>query len=79
MFGKPVSQQLLARLLALSVIGVEMITPALLGLALDYWLGTSPWGFIVGTLIGFVGSLIHLVRLTQPKPSPDTTRGKSAS
>jgi F0F1-type ATP synthase assembly protein I len=78
MFGKPVSRPLLARLLALSVIGVEMVTPALLGLVMDHWLGTSPWVFIGGTLIGFVGSLIHLVRLTQPKPSPDTTRGKSA-
>ncbi|MFQ3593433.1 MAG: AtpZ/AtpI family protein [Gemmataceae bacterium] len=79
MIGKPVDRPLLARLLALSVVGVEMIAPAVIGLAVDRWLGIAPWGLIGGTLIGFSAAMIHLVRLSQPKAGPDSTRGKSVS
>ena len=42
-FGPP-SPEELGRYFALSQIGLEMVAPIGLGLALDYWLGSSPWG-----------------------------------
>ena len=33
-----------------------------LGYRLDTWLGTEPWLFLLGTLLGFVGGLIRLLQ-----------------
>jgi F0F1-type ATP synthase assembly protein I len=79
MFGKPVNHYLLARILAISAVGVEMVTPAVIGLAVDYRFGTSPWGLIVGVLIGFVGALYHLVLLSKPGAAEDSSREKPSS
>lgn len=64
MFGGTDRKQM-ARYLALSQVGLEMAAPALIGLGLDYWFGWGPWGVITGAVIGLVGGLAHLVRLSQ--------------
>ncbi len=33
-----------------------------IGYALDYWLSTKPWGFIVFMLLGFVAGILNLMR-----------------
>ena len=79
MLGKPVNRHLLARILAISAVGVEMVVPAVIGLAMDRWLGISPWGLIAGVLIGFTGALIHLVLLSKPGAAEESSRGKPPS
>jgi len=39
-----------------------VIVGAAIGWFLDRWLGTSPWGFIVFLLLGFVAGLLNLMR-----------------
>jgi F0F1-type ATP synthase assembly protein I len=48
------------RYMSLSQVGLEMVAPIGLGLALDLWLGWLPWGVIVGAVLGFSVGLIHL-------------------
>jgi ATP synthase protein I len=33
-----------------------------IGYALDYWLGTRPWGLMVFVLLGFAAGVLNLVR-----------------
>jgi F0F1-type ATP synthase assembly protein I len=46
---------------ALAQTGLEIVAPIGIGLALDHYLGWSPWGVIGGTILGFVGGLVHLI------------------
>jgi F0F1-type ATP synthase assembly protein I len=38
-----------------------MVAPIGIGVALDYYLGWTPWGIIAGAIFGFVGGLTHLI------------------
>jgi F0F1-type ATP synthase assembly protein I len=68
----PTGSRELGRYFALSQIGMEMVAPIGLGLALDYWLGWSPWGAVIGAVLGFVGGLAHLIILVnRPKEKED--------
>lgn len=67
MFPGSTDPKKLARYLAISQVGFEMVVPIILGLVLDHYLGWSPWGVIVGAVIGLTGGVIHLVQLVQPK------------
>ena len=40
------------------------------GWAVDEWAGTSPWGILVGTVLGFVGVIAFVVRLAQEANKP---------
>ena len=44
-----------------------MVAPIGLGLLLDHYLNWMPWATIIGAVIGLVGGVFHLVKLTQPK------------
>ena len=35
------------------------------GYALDRWLGTSPWGILIGALLGMVGIIVLIVRIAR--------------
>lgn len=48
----------------LSQIGIEMAAPIGLGAIIDYWVGWGPWGAVVGAVLGLVGGLFHLVKLS---------------
>jgi ATP synthase protein I len=59
----------LGRYVAMGQVGLEMVAPIGIGLAVDYYLGCAPWGVIVGTVVGFTGGLVHLIHLAnQPEP-----------
>jgi F0F1-type ATP synthase assembly protein I len=51
------------RAYAMAQVGFEMVAPIGLGVALDYWLGWTPWATVAGAVLGFVGGLIHLVSM----------------
>jgi hypothetical protein len=53
----------MSRLLGLSQLGLEMVAPIGLGLALDYWLGWLPWLSVTGAALGLTFVLIHVVRV----------------
>lgn len=57
--------------LTLSQVGLEMVSPLILGVIVDTRVGTSPWGAIAGALLGLVGGLVHLVWLVQRRPPDD--------
>jgi F0F1-type ATP synthase assembly protein I len=59
----PEDQREVGYYFTLAQVGLEMVAPLFIGLALDHYLGSSPWGLIVGTVLGFVGGLAHLVML----------------
>ena len=48
---------------ALSQVGLEMVVPVGIGVALDRYLHWHPWGTVVGAVLGLVGGLIHLVAI----------------
>lgn len=39
-----------------------VVVGAVIGWLLDRWLGSSPWGFIVFVLLGFVAGIFNLMR-----------------
>ncbi len=59
------------RYMTLSQVGLEMVAPIGLGLLVDYLLGSSPWGVILGAVLGLVGGLVHLIRFVS-KDDPDS-------
>jgi hypothetical protein len=66
-----------SRLLGLSQIGLEMVAPIGLGLALDYWLGwlpSVPWLTITGAVLGPTFGLIHLVRVMNRENAAEAAR-----
>jgi ATP synthase protein I len=46
-----------------------VIVGALIGWALDHWLGISPWGMIVFVLVGFVAGVLNVMRSAGVWPS----------
>ncbi len=48
-----------------SQLGLELVAPILLGLGVDYWLGTSPWGVVIGAVLSLVYMIFRLQRLNQ--------------
>ncbi len=75
MFGQMPDRKELARYMALSQVGLEMVTPIVVGLLLDRYLGWTPppWGLIVGAILGLFGGLVHLLLLVNKMDSQDSS------
>jgi F0F1-type ATP synthase assembly protein I len=58
--GPPDSKEL-GYYIALAQVALEMVAPLGVGIGLDYYFGWSPWGAVVGAVLGFVGGLVHLI------------------
>ena len=65
----PLDPKRLAFYMSLSQIGLEMVGPLVVGLILDDQFGWSPWGAVIGAVIGPVAGLGHLVLLLNRPPS----------
>jgi F0F1-type ATP synthase assembly protein I len=78
MFIDPAGRKDLARYMALSQVGLEIVGPAVLGLLLDSRMGWGPWGLIAGTILGFIGGLVHLVHLAN-KANEDENKARNQS
>lgn len=64
--------------MALSALGFEMAVTVLMvgaaGWAVDWWLGSRPWGVLVGLLLGCGLGMMNLVRgALRAIDSPGTT------
>lgn len=46
-------------------IATSMLVFVAIGWAVDNWVGTSPWGVLLGTVLGFVGVMALVVRLAR--------------
>jgi F0F1-type ATP synthase assembly protein I len=62
------------RLFAIGQVGIEMVVPIGVGVALDFWWGTLPWGTVVGAVLGFTLGLVHLVRLSSQQNRDNTKK-----
>jgi F0F1-type ATP synthase assembly protein I len=51
-------------------VGLEMVAPIGLGYFLDTRYGWSPWGVIVGVVVGLVGGIGHLVLMARQMEPP---------
>lgn len=67
----PIDPKEMGRYFAIAQVGLEMVVPVGIGLALDYYLAWMPWGTIVGAVLGLACGLIHLIALTnKDNPAP---------
>jgi F0F1-type ATP synthase assembly protein I len=60
--GLPNSREM-GRYFALAQVGLEMVVPIVLGVVADSYLGWTPWGVVLGVVVGFVGGLAHLLSM----------------
>jgi F0F1-type ATP synthase assembly protein I len=74
MFLDPSSRNEINRYLALAQVGMEMAGPIGIGFAVDYFFNCSPWGIIVGAVLGLVGGIAHLVQLSNRQDRPDSSK-----
>jgi F0F1-type ATP synthase assembly protein I len=61
---------------ALAQVGLEMVLPAVLGVYLDPYYGTTPWITVTLGIIGFAGGLVHLLALVKKKPKDESSDKK---
>ncbi len=59
---------------ALAQVGLEMVAPIALGLVVDSYADTGPWGVVAGTVLGLVGGLWHLIILAKRFDEADPSR-----
>ena len=64
----------LGRYYALAQVGLEMVVPIGVGMALDHYLGWTPWGVVVGAVLGLIVGITQLVHLSRRTDAngPDT-------
>src|SRR5262245_55400609 len=72
--GGPPDRKEMGYYLALGQVGLEMVAPIGVGLALDLWFGWLPVATFIGLVVGFVGGLYHLVALVR-KHGGEARRG----
>jgi F0F1-type ATP synthase assembly protein I len=49
--------------MALAQVGTEMVVPTVVGLLLDLKFGWTPWGLLVGVILGLVGGFYHMIAI----------------
>ena len=79
MSQRPPNPKDVGRAYAMAQVGMEMVAPIGLGIALDYWLNLKPWATVAGAVIGFVGGLIHLVSILNKQDRQDPNQPRKGS
>ncbi len=64
---------------ALAQLGTEMVAPIAVGVILDYQLEPRfPWFTVSGAVLGFVGGMVHLVRVVKRRSGKRSGGGPSS-
>lgn len=64
---------------ALAQIGLEMVAPIVIGVLLDVYVGTMPWGIVVGAVLGLVAAFAHLISMLREHDRSASDRKKRDS
>ncbi len=64
----------MGRHFAIGQVGLEMVAPIILGLALDYQFGWMPWATVVGAILGLIGGISHLVVISSQSEKDQKSR-----
>jgi len=58
---------------AFAQVGLEMVAPIVLGMVIDNYFDTGPWGVTFGTILGLIGGVWHLVVLANRFDKSDSS------
>ncbi len=61
---------------ALAQVGLEMVAPLGIGIALDAYFGWKPWATVIGAIFGFTGGLLHLILMVKQHDKSERTDRK---
>lgn len=71
--GRPDPSEM-GRYLVLGQAGIEMVVPIVIGVVVEYYFHCTPWGVVIGTVVGFAGGLTHLLvmlkKMDEKRPGP---------
>jgi F0F1-type ATP synthase assembly protein I len=70
----PLNPRDLGRFVAIGQVGMEMVAPVGIGLALDHYLGWTPWATVAGACLGLVVGITHLVVLANRSDEGNANR-----
>ena len=73
---RPPDAREMGKYMALAQVGVEMVVPLIVGLAIDSYVGTGPWLMVAGAVLGFVGGIMHLIALSNRQDRPGRKQEK---
>jgi F0F1-type ATP synthase assembly protein I len=48
---------------SLAQVGMEMAVPAGIGMGVDHYCGSSPWGVVIGAVFGLIAGFAHLIAI----------------
>lgn len=75
MWGGLIDPKFLRQGVSLLTVVADLLVPIGVGIALDHYMGWGSWGTLIGLIVGFAGSLLHLVVLLKRQDAnPDTKR-----
>lgn len=79
MFPEMPDRKELGRYIALGQVGLEMVVPVVAGLLADHYFAWTPWGVVVGAVLGLCGGLVHLLHMLNEMESKDSSRSDGDS
>jgi F0F1-type ATP synthase assembly protein I len=59
------------RFMQLAQVGWTIATPLIIGVLLDWWLGTMPWCTVIGALLGPVVGFVQMLNILRNKETKD--------
>jgi F0F1-type ATP synthase assembly protein I len=75
----PSNRKDFSRYLAMSQAGFEMVVPIGIGVAVDHYCNTNPWGAVVGAVAGLTLGVTHLVFLSRKGDDDKPTKPTSGT
>lgn len=60
--------------ISLAQVGLEMVFPMVIGIIVDYYLHSSPWGTVIGFAFGFIGGFAHLLTLLNRQNDSESSK-----
>jgi len=61
----PESPREIGYYMALAQVGLEMVAPIGVGIAIDYYFDSMPWATVSGAAVGFIGGMLHLILMVR--------------